>query len=105
MPLSEIQKPFVAGVVRPQMETIIRNLHELSVFVDDYDALQATVNALPEDDTVLDDEVAGGPTLTGLNVKQLRDFSNNMSAVVTPAAKQILISLMTRDLATVLKLS
>ncbi len=46
---------------------------------------------------------ADAPELTGLVLKQLRDFSASMSAIVTPAAKTTLISKMVRSLGVVLK--
>ena len=110
MPLNQVQRDFVNGSARPHMEEVIRALHVLDTFVVDYDALQSTSDALPIDSTVLDDNSNGdgprsdAPTLTGTNVKALRDYSANMSAIVSPAAKQILISKMIRSLAVVLRL-
>lgn len=108
MPLNIVQQDFVNDAARPQMETIIRIIHELDTFVVDYDALQSTADALPTDTTVLDDAGStprdDAPILTGKNVSDLRDFSNNMSAVITANAKNVLISLMVRNLSTVLKL-
>ena len=105
MALNEVQHAFVNGAGRPHMETLVRILHQLDVFVADYDALQAGPDALPEDGTILDDGRTDAPQLTGLHLKQLLDFSNNMSAIVGPTAKQVLIGLMVRDLNTVLGLS
>ena len=104
MPLNEVQIAFLNEAARPHMETLVRNLHELDTWVADYDALQAGPDFLPEDGTVLDDGRTDAPSLPGANVKALRDFSADMSAVVTPAAKQILISLMVRSLGVVLRL-
>ena len=89
------------------METMVRILHELDIFIADYDALQAGVDAIPEDGTVLDDAGSiprvDAPELTGLIVKQLRDFSASMSVVVTAGAKETLISKMVRSLGVVLR--
>ena len=105
MPINEVQDAFVQEAARPHMERIVRYLHGLDTFVLDYDAIQSGPDALPEDSTVLDDGRTDAPILTGANVRALRDFSSNMSAIVTPNAKQILISLMVRDLNTVLGLN
>lgn len=105
MPLTQVQNSFVNEAVRPHMETIVRILHELDTFVADYDAMQASPDALIEDATVLDDGRPDAPALTGANLKSLRDFSANMSAVVTPAAKEVLVGKMVRSLAVVLKLN
>lgn len=105
--LNQVQQDFVSQAARQHMETLIKALHDLDTFVADYDALQASANALPEDATVLDDAGAAprsdAPELTGANVKALRDFSNNMSAIVTDPAKQVLVSLMVRSLNNVLR--
>ena len=108
MPLNGVQIAFVNEAARQHMENIVRSLHQLDTFVLDYDAIQATADALPVDATVLDDNAAGdapregAPTLTGLNVKQLRDFSAAMSAEISPAAKLVLIGKMVRALNVVL---
>lgn len=105
--LNQVQQDFVNVAARQHMETLIKALHDLDTFVADYDALQASANALPEDATVLDDAGASpradAPELTGTNLKALRDFSANMSAIVTDPAKQILVSLMVRSLNNVLR--
>lgn len=109
MPLNPVQVDFINQAARQHMETVVRILHELDIFAADYDALQGGVDALPEDGTVLDDAEGGAgpradaPELTGLVLKQLRDFSASMSAVVTPTAKDTLISRMVRSLGVVLK--
>lgn len=107
MALNIVQQKFINEAARPHMEDIIKALYILDNFVTDYDAIQSSSNILPEDATVLDDAGStpreDAPQLSGLNVKQLRDFSANMSAVVTPTAKEILISLMVRSLNTVLR--
>jgi hypothetical protein len=109
MPLNQVQQDFVNQAARQHMETVVRSLHELDTFVADYDSLQAGVDALPEDATVLDDAGAAprtdAPELTGANVKALRDFSANMSAIVGASAKQTLIGKMVRSLGVVLRLS
>ena len=105
MPLNPVQIAFLNEAARPHMETLVRNLHELDTWVADYDALQAGPDNLPEDGTVLDDGRVDAPTLTGANVKALRDFSANMSAIVTPGARRVLIGLMVRSLGTVLRLN
>lgn len=91
------------------MEEIIRAKHVLDTFVADYDALQATADALATDTTVLNDDTdttprADAPQLTGADLQNLRDFSANMSAVIGAAAEQVLIGKMVRPLATVLKI-
>lgn len=111
MALNQIQRDFVNGAARPHMETVVRILHELDTFVADYDALQASSDALPEDATVMDDNTSGtgprtdAPQLTGALVKALRDYSAAMSAVVTANAKQTLIGKMVRALSVVLRLN
>lgn len=109
MPLNTVQQDFVNGAARPHMETLVRILHELDSFVADYDALQATGDALPIDATVLDDAGSAprddAPNLTGADLQNLRDFSANMSAVVGAAAKQTLIARMVRSLSKVLRLA
>lgn len=108
MALNQVQVKFINEAARVHMESIVKALHTLDTFVADYDALQATADALPEDATVMDDNTTGtapradAPQLTGLNVKQLRDFSASMSAVVNAAAKQVLVGKMVRPLGTVL---
>jgi len=91
------------------METFIRAVHDLDVFVADYDAVQSSTDALPEDATVLDDAGAvpraDAPELTGAELKTLRDLSAGMSMVLTPTVKQTLISRMVRSLNAVLRLS
>ena len=109
MPLNQVQRDFVNQAARPHMEEIVKALHILDVFVADYDALQATEAALPTDTTVLDDGSDGtsprsdAPILTGVNLLQLRNFSENMSAVVNAVAKEVLIGKMVRPLAIVLR--
>ena len=98
MPVNPGQYAFINGAGRPFMETFIRGVYNLDDFVADYDALQASIDALPEDATALDDGRTDAPALTGADLKNLRDFAANMSAVLTPAAKQILIGLMVRPL-------
>jgi len=109
MALNQVQQDFVNGAARPHMEVIVRVLHELDTFVADYDALQLSADALPEDVTPLDDAGAAprddAPQLTGANVKALRDFSANMSLVVGGVAKTTLIAKMVRALSVVLRLS
>lgn len=102
MPLNEIQNSFVNKTARPHMETLVRILHQLVTFIEEYDAIQLTSYALPWDDTVLDDGRTDVPVLTGQDIKRLRDFSNTMNNVVGPMARQIMISLMVRNLKTVL---
>lgn len=109
MPLNPIQVAFV-GTARAHLETFIRATHNLDVFVDDYKALQASVDALPEDTTILDDNVDGtaprtdnAPTLTGMQIKILHDRSASMSSILTPTEKELLIGKMVRSLATVLR--
>ena len=104
MPLNQVQNSFVNEAARPHFETFIRVVHELDTFVADYDAIQGSADALPEDATVLDDGRTDAPQLTGQDLKNLRDFSANMSAILTPTAKDALISKMVRSLAVVLKL-
>lgn len=104
MPLNPVQDKFVQEAARPHMETLIRILHELDTFIADYDALQGTSDALPEDATVLDDGRVDAPALSGLNIKQLRDFSATMSADVSAVAKDVLISKMVRPLSMVLSI-
>lgn len=105
MPLNEVQSRFVNEAARPHMESIVRILHELDTFVADYDAIQGSSDALVEDATILDDGRTDAPLLSGANIKSLRDFSANMSAIVSPSAKDVLISKMVRALSTVLKLN
>lgn len=109
MPLNQVQADFVNDAARPHMEEIVKALHVLDTFVADYDALQATADALPIDATVLDDALTvprdDAPQLTGADLQNLRDFSANMSAVVGTVAKQTLIGKMVRTLNTVLKVS
>ena len=104
MPLNPVQIAFLNEAARPHMETLVRNLHELDTWVADYDALQAGPDNLPQTTAILDDGRADAPALTGANVKALRDFSENMSAIVTPGAKQVLTGLMVRSLSAVLRL-
>lgn len=109
MPLNKVQQDFINTAARPHMEVIVRVLHELDTFTADYDALQSSADAIPEDATVMDD--AGGaprtdaPQLTGAQVKMLRDLSAQMSAIVTPVVKETLISKMVRSLGSVLRLN
>jgi len=111
MALNQVQVDFVNEAARPHMEEIIRALHVLDTFVADYDAIQGSADALPEDATVLDDGAGGtaprtdAPQLTGVQVKTLRDLSNSMSAVVIQATKTVLISKMVRPLSQVLGLN
>ncbi len=109
MPLNRVQQDFVNEAARPHMEVIVRVLHELDTFVADYDALQGSVDALPEDATVIDDAGSGPrtdvPGLTGAQIKTLRDLSAAMSAEVNPTTKDVLISKMVRALSAVLRLS
>jgi len=104
MPLNEVQDAFLNNAGRPHMETVVRILHELDTFVADYDAIQGSADALPEDATVLDDGRTDAPTLTGAQLKTLRDVSANMSAQINAATKGVLISKMVRALAVVLRL-
>jgi len=101
--MSEVSDKFINEVARPHMETFIRAIHNFDSMVADYNALQAGPDALPEDATDVSTGRTDAPSLTGLDVKQLRDFSVAMSAVVSPAAKQVLIGLMVRPLNIVLK--
>ncbi len=107
MALNQVQQDFVNGAFRPFLETVIKAVHDFDTFNADYAALQAGLDVLPEDGTVLDDAGAtprpDAPELTGLNIKQLDDFVLAMSAVLSPAAKQILIGKMVRSLNIVLK--
>ena len=109
MALNQVQVDHINAAVRPHMEQIILALHVLDTFVADHDAIQAGSDALPEDATVLDD--AGdaprddAPQLTGAQVKTLRDLSAAMSAEISPAVKQTLISRMVRPLNAVLRVS
>lgn len=108
MPLNTVQTSHINGAARPMLETLIKIAHDLDTFVADHDAIQASSDALPTTSAVLDD--AGdaprddAPNLTGADLQNLRDFSANMSAVLTDPAKQILIGKMVRPLNTVLKI-
>jgi hypothetical protein len=107
--MNTVQVNFVNNAARPHMEEIVKAIHVLDTFVADYDALQNSADAIPEDATVLDDNSTGtaprsdAPQLTGAQVKTLRDLSANMSAQVIAATKETLISKMVRPLAQVLK--
>jgi histidine ammonia-lyase len=109
MALNQVQQDFVNGAARPQMEVIVRILHELDTFVEDYDALQGSADALPTDSTVLDDAGSAprddAPELTGAQLQTLRNVSENMSLEINAATKDTLISKMVRPLAIVLKIS
>ncbi len=108
--MNQVQIDFINNTVRPQMETIIRDLHELDTFVADYDAIQAGSDAIPEDATVMNDNRTGdaprsdAPELTGAQIKVLRDLSASMSAIIDGPTKQTLVSRMVRALATVLSI-
>lgn len=107
MALNQVQADFVNNAARPHMEEVVKALHVLDTYVADYDALQASGDALPVDATVLDDALTAprddAPQLTGADLQNLRDFSANMSAVVGATAKQVLIGKMVRTLNNVLK--
>ena len=109
MALNQVQVDFVNEVARPHFEAMVKMIDGLDIFIADYDAIQGSADALPEDATVLDDNADGtapradAPQLTGLLVKQLRNFSNTMSGTVNAAQKDILIAAMVRGLATVLR--
>ena len=106
--MNQVQIKHVNETARPFMESLVKIKHDLDVFVADYDALQAGNDALPEDSTVLDDNVTGNaprddaPQLIGQNLKALRDFAASMSSVVSAQAEQVLIQKMVRSLAVVL---
>ena len=109
MALNQVQQDFVNNASRPHLEVMIRILHELDTFIADYDAIQASGDALPTDSTILDDAGAAprddAPNLTGTDLANMKTFSANMSAIVGATAKQVLISKMVRSLNTVLKLN
>jgi len=108
MALNQVQQDFVNNAARPHMETLVRILHELDTYVADYDALQASTDALPVDTTVLDDAGAAprgdAPILQGNHTQTMRDLSASMSAVISGAVKEILIGKMKRNLNTVLRI-
>ena len=107
--LNQVQQDFINNAARPHMESMIRILHDLDTFIADYDALQASVDALATTTVVLDDAGASprtdAPNLTGTDSQNMRNFSANMSLVVGAPAKQALIGKMVRNLNTVLKLN
>jgi hypothetical protein len=109
MALNKVQQDFINNAARPHMEEMIRMVHVLDTYIADYNAIQASVDALPIDATILDDAGASprsdAPQLTGADLANMESFSTSMSAVVGAAAKQVLIGKMVRNLNTVLKLS
>ena len=96
--MNQVQIDFINTAARPQMELLVRVLHELDTFVADYDALQGGPDAIAEDATVMDDNAAGdgprddAPTLSGEEVKTIRNLSASMSAEVSAPVKSILIA-------------
>jgi len=109
MALNQVQQDFINNAARPHMEVMIRILHELDTYVADYDALQGSADALPIDATVLDDAGAAprddAPILTGADLQNMRNFSENMSAPVGAVAKDVLISKMVRTLNSILRIA
>ena len=109
MALNQVQQDFINNAARPHMESMIRIVHELDTFIADYDALQATADALAVDAVVLDDAGSAprsdAPNLTGADIQNMRNFSQNMSLVIGNTAKTVLIGKMVRSLNTVLKLN
>ena len=108
MALNQVQQDFVNNAARPHLEVMIRIIHQLDTFIADYDAIQATGDALPTDTTILDDAGAAprddAPNLTGTDLANMKTFSANMSAVVGATAKNVLIGKMVRELSSVLRL-
>ncbi len=105
MALTTVQNKFVQEAARPHLEVMIRILHELDTYIADYDAIQASPDAIPEDTVDLDDGRTDAPAITGADLKTLRDKGITMSAVITPAVKTALVGKMVRSLSTVLKLN
>lgn len=109
MALNKVQQDFINNAARPHMEEMIRMVHVLDTYIADYDALQASGDALPTNATVLDDAGAAprddAPQLTGEDLTNMRNFSNNMSLVVGAVAKETLIGKMVRNLNSVLRIA
>ncbi len=107
MAFNIVQQKFVGETARVHLERVVRILNDLDTYVANFDAIQSGPDALPEDGTVLDDAGAApradAPQLEGVILKQLRDFSVSMSAVVNPTVKEILIQKMVRPLSSVLR--
>lgn len=105
---NEVQRNFVNNAVYPQLERVIRIINQLEALVEDYDALQASANALPVDATIVEtlDDVTSRTdvaTITGAQIQTLRDVCEAMAAQLTAPQKQTLIGLMVRDLNTVIR--
>lgn len=106
---NQVQRDFINNAARPHMEEMIRMVHVLDTYVADYDALQASSDALPTNAVVLDDGTDttprdNAPQLSGADLANMATFSANMSAVVGTVAKQTLIGKMVRNLNTVLRI-
>jgi hypothetical protein len=101
--LNPVQRNFVNEAARPMIEEIIRMHARLQNFVADYDNQQVPITA---DSEVLNDgdgtsPRADAPTLTGLNLQQLRSFANNMAGQINGSTLNVLISLAVRDVDTI----
>ena len=107
MALNQVQQDKVQELIRPQLDIMIRAKRDLENFVTDFDAFQLTSDALPTDATVLDDAGAApredAPTLVGTDIQNIRNFSENMAAVIGTTAEQVLIGKMKRTLSSVLR--
>jgi len=108
MALNKVQQDFVNNALRPAIERTIQNKHYEDTFIADYDAIQASADALPEDATILDDAGdaprSDAPTLTGIQGSQLRSLLAARSAVITPVIEETFIGKMVRSLNSVLRI-
>lgn len=107
---NQVQRDFINNAARPHMEEMIRMIHVLDTYVADYNALQGSVDALGVDATILNDgddttPRSDAPQLSGADLQNMRNFSENMSAVVGAIAKDQLISKMVRNLNSVLRIA
>lgn len=105
---NEVQRNFVNEAVYPQLERMIRIVHQLDAFVLDYNAIQASADALPTDATVINTKDDVTPrsdvaNITGADIATLATICSNMSAQLGTAAKQALVGKMVRDLNTVIR--
>ena len=104
--LNEVQRAFISETVRPFLEDMVRITSRMDTFMLDYDNQQ---NAIATTETDLGDGVDGtaprtdAPVMTGTQLGTLRTIVTTMRAGITAGQYNALISLLVRDLNTVIR--
>lgn len=103
--LSLVQKRFMDETVRQYHEELVRFLHRTRLFIEDYDNQSeaiADISGIANGDT-LNDGRADAPVWTFQRLTQFRTFAGNLDGQVSDAERGILVSLLVRDLAQVVR--